>query len=154
MSGQNEFAERLKRIEARQDGRPDRPADSLPPLEAPGGGDGADIPTGEGGGSGFGPVRMALILLVILGMTGAGGLYVAKTSGKEPGRTVASEPNEPRNSSAPSAEPEEVLLVLTFTAKRPKEDPKGRPPPWETPAGPFVPVSSPTRHGQSCRSRP
>lgn len=125
MSGQNEFAERLKRIEARQGGRPERPVDSLPPLEAPGGGDG-----GPGGGSGFGPARIALILLVILAMLGAGGLYVVNTFGKQPGKAVASSSDEARTPvAAASAAPASIDIppVLALEIKRPVVDSEAPP---------------------------
>lgn len=124
MSGQNDFAERLKRIQDRQGGAaPDRPnsADSLPPLEAAvessgGGGGTTDGPDGGGGGGGFGPIRMALILLVILGIFGTGALYIFNTFGNKPGEAVASDETEtpvpaPETAQAPV---EEVPAVLAF----------------------------------------
>ena len=128
MSGQqNNFAERLKRIEAKQGARPARQPtlDDVPsPRLDGGGGGGGDggAPQG-GGGSGFGPGRMALILLVILGIFGAGGFYIVNNFEKTPGGKLETAGAKPAAPQAEEISTDGLPPILALKIARPELDP-------------------------------
>lgn len=129
MSGQqNNFAERLKRIEERQGARPAR-APSLDRDRSQnaggggGGGGGYEGGTPHGGGSGFGPVRMALILLVILGIFGAGGLYILNNFDKKPGSERVATGTKPAPATVKEVSTEGLPPILALQIERPDVDP-------------------------------
>ena len=129
MSGQqNDFSERLRRIEQRQGVRPPRePAlDPRPKADIGGGGGGNGDAPRSGGGSGFGPFRMALVVMVILGLFGAGSLYVINTFDKQ-------SDDKPATASVPTVEPGEAISteglppILALRIERPGVDPNAPP---------------------------
>ena len=122
---QDRFAERVKRIQERKVARPPAPPEmgDVPPLPLelpPMGPEG--MPPGGGGGSGFGVIRLALILVVFVALLGFGGLYLKDTLGKTPGGVA--DASEPAQGDVVAGAPREVSPILTFVVERPKEDPE------------------------------
>jgi len=112
----HDFAARLQRIQARQEdlgAPPEQPemvqnGDQLPPLPP--------VNPPSGGGSGFGPIRMALIFIVILAMGGLGALYVADLA-QDP-VTVADASATPAESAPLNVSPEPQPALLAFDVDR------------------------------------